>query len=195
MELGDINYKALRRIQQLEKNSPLLTKIDTLFYSRLSAYLKTLDTIAKKEENAQKSKFLQEEIQNTKKIATSIYEQREKKIVQAALSTARGGKPDLKNLLEGEKILFDSIVAQIMQTRKKIFDTKPEEKKKETPPIKPENRGKQENTNPMVRVTADIPEFVGTDMKNYRLRKEDVVSLPKDMADPLVKRGVAKPVK
>ena len=195
MDANEISYKTLRRIQQLEHNSPLLTKIDSNFYYRLSEFLRNLDTIAEKEENSQKSKLLLDEIQNTKKIATSIYEQREKKIVQAALSTARGGKPDLKNLLDAEKILYDSIVELILQTRKEILNKKPEENKKDKTTINDKNSGKNRNNNPIVRVTTDIPEFMGTDMKKYVLRKEDVLSLSKEMTDPLLKRGVVQQVK
>ena len=114
MDIEEINYKTLRRIQQLEKNQPLLTKIDTNFYRQLSAYLKNLEKIVEKEENPQKIKLFNDEIQNTKKIAFSIYELREKKIVQAALSTVRSGKPDLKNLLDIENKLYDSLVEQIV---------------------------------------------------------------------------------
>ena len=60
----------------------------------------------KKEENNDRVKLFQEEIKNIEKLATSIYELREKKIVQAALSKVRGGKPDLKNALMLEKRLF-----------------------------------------------------------------------------------------
>ena len=63
-------------------------------------------------------------------------------------------------------------------------------------PIKPEETvEKIENTNPIVRVTIDIPEFIGTDMKTYSLRKDDVLSLPKEMSEPLLKRDVIKQIK
>ena len=196
MDIDEIDYKTLRRIQQLEKNSPLLTKIDSNFYFKLSEYLKNLDKLIEKEDNSQKNKLLQDEIQNTKKIATGIYEQREKKIVQAALSKARGGRPDLKNLLNVEKPLYDSIINLMMQSRKEILNNKAEGKKNNEMPIKPEETvEKIENTNPIVRVTTDIPEFIGTDMKTYSLRKDDVLSLPKEMSEPLLKRDVIKQIK
>jgi DNA replication initiation complex subunit (GINS family) len=51
------------------------------------------------------------------------------------------------------------------------------------------------NVNPIVLVLEDLPEFVGMDMKTYRLRRNDVVSLSKDMAEVLLKRGVAREIK
>ena len=63
----------------------------------------------------------EEEIQTIKRIIDNIYEQREKKIMKAALSKARGGKPDLKNLLNAEKNLFDSTLNILIQSRTKFF--------------------------------------------------------------------------
>lgn len=196
MEASEISYKVLRRIQQLEKTSPLFTKIDVNFYHKLSDYLKNLEKVIEQEENAQKIKLFNDEIQNTKKIAFGIYELREKKIVQAALSKVRGGKPDLKNVLDIEKKLYESLVEQIVLSRKKILEEKSVEVKKDelkSDVLKKEE--KKRNTNPIVRVLEDIPEFVGTDMKTYSLRKNDVLTVSKEMSGPLVKRGVVKQIK
>ncbi len=196
MEASEISYKTLRRIQQLEKTSPLLTKIDVNFYHKLSEYLKNLESVLEQEENAQKIKLFNDEIQNAKKIAFGIYELREKKIVQAALSKVRGGKPDLKNVLDIEKKLYESLVEQIILSRKKILEEKSVEVKKDkskTVTLKKEEI--KRNTNPIVRVLEDIPEFVGTDMKTYSLRKNDVLTVSKEMSGPLVKRGVVKQIK
>jgi DNA replication initiation complex subunit (GINS family) len=196
METNEINYKNLRRIQQLEKTSPLFTKIDLNFYYKLSYYLKNLESVAKQEKDYKKIKLFNDEIQNTKKLAFKIYEQREKKIVQAALSKIRGGKPDLKNVLEVEKNLYDSLVEQIILSRKKILEEKPAKLKKDE--LKGETLRNEENkgnTNPIVRVLEDIPEFVGTDMRTYSLRKNDVLTISKEMSESLVKRGVVKQIK
>ncbi len=196
METNEIGYKTLRRIQQLEKTSPLFTKIDVNFYHKLSEYLKNLESVVEQEENPQKIKLFNDEIQNTKKLAFSIYELREKKIVQAALSKVRGGKPDLKNVLDVEEKLYESLVEQIILSRKKILEEKSVEFKKDE--SKTETLRKEENkrnTNPIVRVLEDIPEFVGTDMKTYSLRKNDVLTVSKEMSGPLIKRGVVKQIK
>ena len=195
MDQEDINYKTLRKIQQQEKTSPLLTKIDRNFYQKFSEYLKNLQRIAEKEGNSQKIKLFDDEIQNTKKIAFNIYELREKKIIQTALSKVRGGKPDLKNLLEIEKRLYDSLVKQIIVSREEILEQKLEKKTDVKSAPETGKKEKKSNTNAIVRVTQDTPEFVGTDMKTYSLRKDDVLTLPKEMSDPLLKRGVVKQIK
>ena len=192
----EINYKTLRKIQQSEAASPLLTKLDHSFYERLLSYLSDLAKLDKKEENPSKQKLISDEIQNITKIANGIYEQREKKIVQAALSNARGGKPDVKHMLAEEKQFYVEFVAMIGDARKTIFEktqiqpASPVEKK---PPL-PENPSEEKNTNPLVRVIADIPAFIGPDMKTYILKKQDILSIPKEIAEPLKKRGVVQPL-
>jgi len=206
MNEDEINYKTLRKIQQMEKDSPTLTKIESDFYGALLTYLKYLDSRLEKESSSQKQMLLKEEAQNIRKIATSIYEQREKKIILAAISKARGGEPDLKNLVDAERNLFDSILQMMVRTREELLNKKTREKveKKDVEAkVEPEHENeKQEtinpqqgNTNPIVMVTEDIPEFMGTDAKKYNLRKGDVLSLPKDMSDTLLKREAAKEIR
>ena len=195
MDEDDINYKVLRKIQQQEKNLPLLTKIDRNFYQKFLEYLKNLQRIAEKEDDANKLKLFDDEIQNTKKIAFNIYELREKKIIQTALSKVRGGKPDLKNLLDIEKRLYDSLVKQIIVSREEILEQKLEKKTDVKSAPETGKKEKKSNTNAIVRVTQDTPEFVGTNMKTYSLRKDDVLTLPKEMSEPLLKRGVVEQIK
>ena len=38
--------------------------------------------------------------------------------MKVALSKIRGGKPDLNNILDEEKKLFDSIIGTLLQSRK-----------------------------------------------------------------------------
>jgi DNA replication initiation complex subunit (GINS family) len=195
-EHEDINYKTLRRAQQDEQASSLLTKINVSFYKDLSLYIKTLERSIENEKNPLKLKLFTDEVQNTKKIANSIYELREKKIVQAALATARGATPDLTNLLEIEKKLYRSLVEQIIVSRSEIFE-KPTDLPVTTPLASPTStHAKQDsNTHPIVRVLEDTPAFIGTDGNTYLLRKEDVLSMPSEMTEPLLKKKVVEPVK
>ncbi len=197
MDEEGINYKTLRKIQQTEKTSPTLTSIHQSFYNDLSEFLKNLEDRFEKESNSQKQMLLRDEIQNTKKIANNIYEQREKKILLAAISKARGGEPELKNLVDEEKKLFDTTLETMNETREKILNKKTENKEnptEETPKVE-EKKEEQTNINPVVMVTNDIPEFIGTDANKYVLKKGDVLSLPGDMSDTLSKRGMVKEVK
>ena len=200
MDEDKINYRTLRKIQQMEKNSPVLTELETDFYNALSEYLENLNNRLERETSSQKQILLKDEIQNTKKIATNIYEQREKKILLAVISKVRGGNPDLKKMLEVEKNLFEPILGLLLESRKKILEIETRENKSnDTRTVEPKKEEKtekkRENSNHIVRVTQDIPEFIGTDEKKYNLRNNDVISLPKDMSEMLTKRGVVKKIK
>jgi DNA replication initiation complex subunit (GINS family) len=196
METDEISYKNLRRIQQLEKTSPLLSRINNNFYENLAEYLKNLQKDIDQEKNPENIKLFQEEIKNIEKIAFSIYELREKKIVQAALSKVRGAKPDLKNTLTIEKKLFESIVETIIQARDETLKGKSKkEGEKEIIQKEPKKEEEKQNINQIVRLLDNVPEFIGTDMKTYTLRKDDVLSLSKEIVDPLLKRGVVKEIK
>ncbi len=205
MNEDEISYRNLRKIQQMEKNSPALTDLKPGFYNELSEYLEKLDN-SFKEESLSKQAILKDELNNTKKIATNIYEQREKKVLLATISKARGGNPDLNKMVEMEKNLFNSILDVMMQSRKQILENKTNEnqdnkvdEKNNTETVEPEKKDEDNkiegNTNPLVRVTQDIPEFIGTDTRKYNLRKDDVLSLPQNMSDTLSKRGAVKEIK
>jgi len=194
----EINYRTLRKIQQIEKNSPGLTSLQPDFYISLTKYSNSLENRLKKETASQKKILLQDEIQNIKKISSNIYEQREKKILLSAISKARGGNPNLKNITGTEEELFDNMLDVMMNTRNKLFKGEKEGKIKEKPvEIKNEQTEsvKKDKINKMVMVTENIPEFIGTDTKKYNLRKGDMISLPSDMTQVFIKRNVVKEIK
>ena len=208
MDEEEINYRMLRKIQQLEKNTPVLTSVKTDFYSDLAEYLESLNTRFEKEDDSQKKTLLKDEIQNTKKIVVNIYEQREKKILLAAVSKARGGNPDVKNMLSDEESLFESVLKSMEKSRDALLENKKcisedaepqktgeETKKDETQKQNHANSNTKTtgaNTNPLLIVTQDLPEFVGTDTKKYNLRKNDIISTPKDMANMLCQRNAVE---
>ena len=198
----EINYRTLRKIQQIEKNSPVLSNIKSDFYSSLVDYLNELNKRLQKEGNSQKKMLLQDEIENIKKLSLSIYELREKKILLAAVSKARGGNPDTNNLIASERKLFDSILENMLTSRNNIFENKRVEKEdvgqENTNPNKEMKEKKESNEveyrNPVVKVDKDVSEFIGTDEKKYFIRKNDLISLPPDMSKMLVERGVAEKI-
>lgn len=211
MEEDEITYITLRKIQQAEKNSPQITKISKGFYHDVNFFLQELEQRLEKEKKPQKQMLLAEECQNIGKIIRNIYEQREKKIMLAAIAKARGGNPSISTLLPEEKTFFDELYHNIVLFRNKILNTdektegeqeqnipesavdqkkelakKTEKKEEEKKPEK-----KEQNVNPVLRIVEDIPPFVGTDNNTYMLRHKDIVSLPEDMAKMLLDKKVA----
>ena len=196
----EINYGTLRKIQQLEKNSPVLIDLPVGFYKEVSEYLEGLNKRLGEEQSSQKQTLLKDEISNTERIAVNIYEQRERKVLLAAVSKARGGNPDLKNMLDVEESLYNSVLNVMRESRKTFLKNKKVEKKDDKLEIiESEKEGKKqlqkprlEDSNSIVRVTQTIPEFIGTNTKKYNLREGDVLSLPEDMCNMLSKKGVVK---
>jgi DNA replication initiation complex subunit (GINS family) len=191
----EINYRTLRKIQQMEKNSPILTELQTGFYKEVSEYLDFLNKRLENEQSPQKKTLLKDEISNTKKIAVNIYEQRERKVLLAAVSKVRGGNPDLKNVLDVEENLYNSVLKIMKESRNNFLKNEKVDKtenKDTTKEGKKEEVAFLKNSNTIVRITQTIPEFIGTDKKKYTLREGDLLSLPEDMYDMLSKKGAAK---
>jgi DNA replication initiation complex subunit (GINS family) len=208
MDEEEISYKTLRKIQQAEKNSPQITQIKKGFYDEVTSFLHELEKRLEQEKKPQKQMLLAEECQNIEKIIRNIYEQREKKIMLAAIAKARGGNPSVKTLLSEEKTFFDELYQDIVLFRKKIFRSTDEQNEQEIQPTetstpattmekKKETNAKQEsneqhpNTHPVLRIVEEIGSFVGTDNITYTLHKGDIVSLPDDMASMLLNKKAA----
>lgn len=174
-----LNYSKLRNIEQKEKNSPYLTDIGTEFYKEAIEHIKKLEEKIEEEKiknpASKKIILLSDELRNTKRIWESIFERREKKIVLAALSAVRGGKAMPENLTREEKIFYEDLVNLLKENRKRIFE-------------------KQKKEFLIIRILKDIPPFVGSDMKKHILKKEDVISMPVEMANLLINRGAAEKV-
>lgn len=200
MDISDISYRMLREIQRKEESSPRLSKLEDDFYNVLHEYLDELNKRCQEESTPQKKILLNDEIQNIVKIIRTIYESREKKIVLAAMSQARGGHPDLQYLTATEKQLFESLLHQLRDARERQLEGKHGQKERvetqhEEPQPPPDTIDKTDDGNtaqPLVLITKTLPEFIGTDKKRYAVRKDDVITLPEDMAETLIKRKAAK---
>lgn len=220
-----ISYISLRKIQQAEKNSSTLTKIDKNFYRDASIFLSDLNKRLIEEDSPKKQILIREELQRIENVINNIYEQREKKILIAAMTKSRGGNPNIRNILEEEEKLFENIYNLLISTRKFIIENKVDserkeiienikkdgdtislekdsskidkfvdESKKTSIDILEITSSRTMNTNPIVRILEDVPSFVGLNKKTYHLKKGDIVSLPLDIYDALINRGVAKPI-
>ena len=58
MDEEEISYRILRKIQQMEKNSPALTELKSDFYYALSEYLKNLNNRFERETSSQKKMLM-----------------------------------------------------------------------------------------------------------------------------------------
>jgi DNA replication initiation complex subunit (GINS family) len=198
MDDNEINYKILRKIQKNEEENSILTKIDESIYNKIYFYLEKLNQRYKTEKNKQKKIIIKNEIDNTSKIIKTIYEMREKKILFAIMTKVRGGKPNLSNLVNSEKKLFDSILELLIQSRQNYIEKKisynEKNNRKNIIKEKSENKINKENTK-IIMVKENIPEFIGMDGNRYNLRKGDIITISKNTCDLLLKRKVVKEIK
>jgi DNA replication initiation complex subunit (GINS family) len=175
---------------------------------------------AQKSPNSPKALLLQDELRKVRKRRDQIFTYRERKLALLASSRASGAEVDVPNLPAQERALFQDMVALLQRTRTDSFGgtplpsepgvpakaptsaTTPKEgpTPRETPPGMKVIRApdtKRVNVPPtlkdhvLVHVLEDLPPFAGIDT-TYRLKKEDIVTLPRTIADILVGRGKAR---
>jgi len=207
-----MSYEDIMGLFRLENKSSQLTKVDSSLYERIGAYIKTLRKESEREiamnPMSQASMMLNDQLKKAIDKAKRVYELRQRKISLLALRKVAGDNPDTGNLTPDELVLFASLTSVLGAHKDSRADfeelgprfTQPSdvvelpdvpsakvcEKKEAQVPEK----GQPEEL-VLVRVLEDVPTFAGVD-KDYRLRKEDIISLPKGVAGTLVSHGKVK---
>jgi DNA replication initiation complex subunit (GINS family) len=197
-----------------ENRSPQLTKVDPALYNRISAYIKSIRKESEREiamnPSSHASMMLNDQLKKAIDKAKRVYELRTRKISLIALRKVSGDNPDTTNLTPDELVLFSSMTSVLLAHKDSNADfetlgprlARQEEMvemqtmKREEPKAgkaKAEERPGDEGGEPLVmaRVLEDVPTFAGVD-RDYKLRKEDVVSIPKSVADTLMSHGKIK---
>jgi len=177
-----LTFEAIREIERQERDNKKIQKLPDNISEEIRDYIR------RKEKIGQKSTTDILEIENVRKTIKSFFELRERKLVAAALSSAQSGLP-AENLTSQEKNLFFNLVDIIKRHRENFFseinreeDARPLEEKKA-----------EEKT--IYRVKKELREFIGPDMKSYRLIKGEVVNLPKPLNDLLLKEGILEEIR
>jgi DNA replication initiation complex subunit (GINS family) len=212
VERGDMSYEDIMGLFRQENKSSQLTKVDSSLYERIGAYVKTLRKESEREiamnPMSQASMMLNDQLKKAIDKAKRVYELRQRKISLLALRKVAGDNPDTGNLTPDELVLFSSLTSVLGAHKDSRADfeelgprfTQPSdvaelpdvpsakvcEKKEAQVPEK----GQPEEL-VLVRVLEDVPTFAGVD-KDYRLRREDIISLPKGVAGTLVSHGKVK---
>lgn len=215
----DVNFERVTKVYREESGKKTLVSLEADFYDKLAAYVARLDeganAEAQKDPNSPKALLLQDELRKVRKRRDQIFTYRERKLALLASSRASGAEVEVPHLTTQESALFENMVALLKKSRADAFgsilqkmETKPVEeapRPKGTPPAKEPERMRvvrAEDTkrivvapslkdHVLIHVLEDIPPFAGIDT-TYRLKKEDVVTLPKTIAKILVDRGKAR---
>ena len=135
MPKDELNCEKLRQILEMERmekirKNRLLTEIEPDFYSNLMRYLNKLQTTFEEEYKVNpaspKTMLLRDELNKAKNLSEKVFEIREEKVVMATLSAIKGGKPDLKFMVNEEKMLYRHLLNILKENREQIFSTEPE---------------------------------------------------------------------
>jgi len=216
----DVNFERVTKVYREESGKKTLVSLEADFYDKLAAYVARLDEAANKEAqkdpNSPKALLLQDELRKVRKRRDQIFTYRERKLALLASSRASGADVEIPNLPAQERTLFESMVAVLKKARAESFGGSPFGSEPATPPLEPTPpekpapskeaprmkvvRAEETRRAPtppslkdhvLVHVLEDLPPFAGIDT-TYRLKKEDVVTLPKTIAQILVNRGKAR---
>ena len=184
-----LTYETLYEILRKERIKQELQNLEKTFYQDVNKYIK--DKVDVLETQKQKSSiFAQKEIEktekqldNVKKIIRELYEKRELKIVQLALSSAKIRKmDDLPELLPEEKVMFEILVKALKIHRENIINNILEKPKD----IKIDQEVK------LIRFTQAVPKFMADDNNEYGPFEEEYIALlPSKVVEILIKNNRA----
>ena len=195
MEL--ITYETIRNAHRAEKEEEL-QKLPDGFFESVRNWFKL------KEKMKDTTSLL--EVENAKKLLDDIINRRQKKIVLAALSTIRGQLPP-SVLSDEERKFFDEIVNvfksfkndmnEKFKSLEDIAEEKVEKVKKSIEEMKPSEEAEKTVVKPngkmLVKILADLPRFVASDMQSYGpLKNGDIITLPDEVVKILISRKVAE---
>jgi len=169
----------------LEKSKDKVQKIDEDFYIKLNEKIRELERMRIEVEH-DKAFRIDDELRTLKRIQKRIFEARTSKIVRAAWAKVCGtesGFEGFENLIEKEKNLLRELTDSIKNFQKWVFSS-------ESP--KEEIKEEIKSDYILVRVKNDVEEFEGVNGKTYKLRREDVVTLPALNANVLIKSGAVE---
>ncbi|UCE81245.1 MAG: DNA replication complex GINS family protein [Methanobacteriota archaeon] len=207
---GDVGFEDIMALFRQEYGSPQLSKVGPDFYQKMASYVRSLRRENEKEiatnPGSQASMMLSDQLKKAGDKAKRIYELRQRKIALLALRKVAGDSPETANLTPDELVLYSSLVSVLGAHRDSnadIDDSGPRFSNPKDVVQLPEasqtdsvsgNGGASETdegkSTPLVlvRVLEDIPTFAGVD-KDYTLRREDVITLPKEIAETLASHG------
>lgn len=154
----------------IEKNRSQLTKIDEELYEKIRKRIEELE--GQRGENER----VEDEIRTLNRLQKKLFELRTGKIINAAWAEVCGQEVGFseENMSSLEREFFRTLIGTISEFRRRVF----EERKEKLDKV-------------LVRIKKDV-EILGVDGKRYKLRREDVATLPAENAEVLIKSGIAE---
>jgi DNA replication factor GINS len=209
----DMDLDDLRQTQADERRSEKLQELSDTFYEDAAEYIEGLrrKRDACDDPYSDEAQRLNDALNSARQVTEAIYERRVGKVVKMASLSANGHPASEDRMTREEREMFDSIVSEIRTNQNRIEETlegalkNPEtETKKETGTPETsdaESAEPTQNDEPQqesqtdgyttVRVVESLPEFVGTDGREYELGEEDVARIPEENARALCEKEAA----
>ena len=171
-----LTFEKIRELERSERDTKKLQKLPEDVMDQLRDYIK------RKERIKEKTSADIMELENVKNTIKRFFELREHKVLLAVLDTVRTGMPPEGMTKEEEKVFYQ-LVDSVKQFREQFF------KELQKEPVSMEKEAE-----PLFRIKKSLAEFVGPDMKIYKLNENDIVTLPKQLEELLIKEGVVEKV-
>lgn len=200
---SELTYEGLMALWRAEKGSERLAKVPEDLYASLQHYFARLreegEREGRKDPASAASQMLSDQLKNALTKAKDLYERRQRKITLLSLRMAHGDQPaEAAHLTPDEQELVGQLIQSIQEHEGKAasFEARPpappEGEEAAPSPAKGKRRATKAATGDeehlLVRVLEDLPPFEGV-QGTYRLRKEDLVDLPRSIASTLLKHG------
>ncbi|MDD3084207.1 MAG: hypothetical protein PHP82_04245 [Candidatus ainarchaeum sp.] len=173
-----IDFDELRRIYRLEKNTSKLVQVEDDFIDSLEQFVEEekknyLDSLKNFSANDARA------FSNLKRIIEEIFLIREKKILNKALISSHTKEIDYENMAIQEKEFYKKLV-NLLESYSSCCTALFGEREKNNDLVK-------------VEILKDVPNFVGTDMKEYGpFKKGNIVELPTKISKLFITRKIAK---
>lgn len=183
----NLSYDEIRRIYRLEKNTAKLVEVSEDFYNLLNEFVK--------EEKRRYLKSLKDfsleqarDFANLKKMVEEIFLLRQRKILNLALLASKNDEQTKAFMSLPEQKMFASAVSLLESHRQLLADL-----------FSPNGQASSDQTHAIdvdlvsVRVTREVPAFIGTDMKEYGpFSTNQRVELPFSVAKLFLDRKLAE---
>jgi DNA replication initiation complex subunit (GINS family) len=208
-------YTKLLELRRAEGSAHGLSKLPVDFYPQTRAYLaelkSTFETELRENPSGRKGELARQTHQRAVQTARDIVEARMMKILTAALQASLGGSRDLPNALPEERTLHESLLGFLRQHRSEVAPylestspvpapakraptTSARGAPADSAPSRPPSAGPAAGTDPqIVRVLQDTPK-VALGSETLELRRDDVLSLPPEVARLLLDGRVVERV-
>ncbi|MFW5984483.1 MAG: hypothetical protein ACOCRA_04755 [Halobacteria archaeon] len=215
-----MDLEDLRAAQADERRSEKLQELSDSFYEDAADYIESLreERDAYDDPYSDEAQRLNDELNSARQVAEAVYERRVGKVVKMASLAANGHTASEERMTREEREMYSNIVDEIRAGQERVEDllegalrdgtatettgtTETEDTGgaavnearqtrdvEETPDAE---EGLTDDAYATVRVVESLPEFVGTDGREYSLGEEDVARIPEENARALCENEAA----